>query len=40
MAQATTENLERVGQLLSSGGLKVPVQETFELDRAAEAPGI
>jgi NADPH2:quinone reductase len=37
MAEPTTENLERVGQLLESGVLKVPVQETYELDRAPEA---
>lgn len=37
MAQPTRENLERVGKLLSSGELKVPVQETFEVDHAPEA---
>jgi NADPH2:quinone reductase len=37
MAQPTTENLERVAQLLDTGALKVPVQDTYELDRAAEA---
>jgi NADPH2:quinone reductase len=37
MAAPTTENLDRVAQLLDSGALKVPVQETYELDRAAEA---
>jgi NADPH2:quinone reductase len=37
MAQPTTENLERVAHLLDSGTLKVPVQATYELDRAAEA---
>jgi NADPH:quinone reductase len=37
MAQPTTANLDRVAQLLDSGSLKVPVQATYELDRAAEA---
>jgi NADPH:quinone reductase-like Zn-dependent oxidoreductase len=37
MAQPTTENLDRVAKLLDSGSLKVPVQATYELDRAAEA---
>jgi NADPH:quinone reductase len=37
MAQPTTENLDRVAQLLDSGTLKVPVQATYELDRAPEA---
>jgi len=37
MAQPTTENLDRVAQLLESGALKVPVQATYELDRAPEA---
>jgi NADPH:quinone reductase-like Zn-dependent oxidoreductase len=37
MAEPTTENLDRVAQLLDSGALKVPVQETYELDRAPEA---
>jgi len=37
MAAPTTENLDRVAQLLDSGTLKVPVQATYELDRAAEA---
>jgi NADPH:quinone reductase len=37
MAAPTTESLDRVAQLLDSGTLKVPVQATYELDRAAEA---
>jgi NADPH:quinone reductase-like Zn-dependent oxidoreductase len=37
MAQPTTANLDRVSQLLDGGTLKVPVQDTYELDRAAEA---
>jgi NADPH:quinone reductase len=37
MAQPTTANLDRVAQLLDSGTLKVPVQDTYGLDRAAEA---
>jgi NADPH:quinone reductase-like Zn-dependent oxidoreductase len=37
MAQPTTENLDRVAQLLDSGALKVPVQDTYPLERATEA---
>lgn len=37
MAQPTTENLERVAQLLAEGELHVPVQVTYDLDRAPEA---
>jgi NADPH:quinone reductase len=37
MATPTTENLERVARLLDAGTLKVPVQATYELDRAGEA---
>jgi NADPH2:quinone reductase len=37
MAAPTTANLDRVAQLLDTGALKVPVQDTYELDRAAEA---
>jgi len=37
MAQPTTENLERVAQLLAEGELQLPVQATYELDRAPEA---
>jgi NADPH:quinone reductase-like Zn-dependent oxidoreductase len=37
MAVPTTENLDRVAQLLDSGTLKVPVQARYELDRALEA---
>ena len=37
MAQPTTANLDRVAQLLDSGTLKVPVQDTYPVDRAAEA---
>jgi NADPH:quinone reductase len=37
MAQPTTENLDRVAQLLDGGTLKVPVQETYPLERAADA---
>ena len=37
MSVASTENLERVAQLLEEGTLRVPVQGTYELDRAAEA---
>jgi NADPH2:quinone reductase len=37
MASPSTENLDRVGKLLADGALKVPVQETYDLDRAPEA---
>jgi NADPH2:quinone reductase len=37
MAQPTTANLDRVAQLLASGALTVPVQDTYPLDRAPEA---
>src|SRR5215217_6974310 len=37
MAAPTTENLDRVAQLLDGGTLKVPVQDTYPLDRATEA---
>jgi NADPH:quinone reductase len=37
IAQPTTGNLDRVAQLLDAGALKVPVQDTFPLDRATEA---
>jgi NADPH:quinone reductase len=37
IARSTTENLERVARLLTDGTLTVPVQDTYELDRAAEA---
>ena len=37
MAQPTTANLDRVAQLLDNGTVKVPIQDTYPLDRAAEA---
>ena len=37
MAVPSPENLERVAQLLESGTLKVPLQDTYGLDRAREA---
>jgi NADPH:quinone reductase len=37
MAAPTTDNLDRVAQLLDSGTLNVPVQAIYELDRAADA---
>jgi NADPH:quinone reductase-like Zn-dependent oxidoreductase len=37
MAAPTTENLDRVAELLDGGTLEVPIQATYELDRAAEA---
>jgi NADPH:quinone reductase-like Zn-dependent oxidoreductase len=33
------ESLERVGQLLADGTIKVPIQQTYELDQAPEALG-
>jgi NADPH:quinone reductase len=37
MAQPTTANLDRLAQHLDAGVLKVPIQATYELDRAPEA---
>ena len=37
MAVPATENLERVARLLADGALRVPIQATYELDRAPEA---
>jgi NADPH:quinone reductase-like Zn-dependent oxidoreductase len=37
MAQPMRENLEGVAELLATGDLKVPVQGTYEFDRAPEA---
>lgn len=37
MAQPTRENLERVGELVAVGDLKVPVQDTYDFDSAPEA---
>jgi NADPH:quinone reductase-like Zn-dependent oxidoreductase len=37
MAMPTPENLERLAGLLDDGTLKVPVQRTYDLDRAGEA---
>jgi hypothetical protein len=39
MAQPMRENLEGVAELLATGDLKVPVQGTYELDRARGASG-
>ncbi len=36
-AVPTTENLERLAQLLADGTLRVPIQATYGLDRAPEA---
>ena len=33
------ESLERVGQLLADGTIKVPIQQTYELDQAPDALG-
>jgi NADPH:quinone reductase len=37
MAVPSPENLERLARLLEAGTLTVPIQDTYELDRAAEA---
>jgi hypothetical protein len=37
MAAPTPENLERLGSALAEGTLRVPVQATYDLDRATEA---
>jgi NADPH2:quinone reductase len=37
MAIPSPENLDRVAQLLDGGTLKVPIQDTYGLDRAGEA---
>jgi len=37
MAIPSTENLARLGRLLASGDLRVPVQDTYELERAPKA---
>src|SRR5215203_6450149 len=37
MAVPTPENLQRLGQLLDAGTLRVPVQSTYGLDQAGEA---
>jgi NADPH:quinone reductase len=37
MAAPTRENLERLGQLLADGTLRVPVQATYPLAQAPEA---
>jgi NADPH:quinone reductase len=36
-AQATSENLRRVAGLLESGGLRVRIQQSYELEQAGEA---
>jgi NADPH:quinone reductase-like Zn-dependent oxidoreductase len=37
MAVPIPENLERLGQLLDTGTLRVPIQSTYGLDQAGEA---
>jgi NADPH2:quinone reductase len=37
MATPTHENLERVGRLLATGALRVPIHDTVELERAPQA---
>ena len=39
MAAPTPENLQRLARLLSDGTLRVPVQETYELEQAPDALG-
>jgi NADPH:quinone reductase len=36
-AVPTPENLERLAQLLDAGALRVPIQQTYELDQTGEA---
>jgi len=37
MAEPTPANLERLGELLETGALRVPIQRTYRLDQAGEA---
>jgi NADPH:quinone reductase len=37
MAEPSVENLQRLGALLADGALRVPIQRTYELERATEA---
>ena len=37
MAEASTPNLDRLAELLDSGKLRIPIQDTYPLERAAEA---
>jgi NADPH:quinone reductase-like Zn-dependent oxidoreductase len=37
MAMPTQNNLERLGRLLEDGTLRVPIQDTYNLDQAGEA---
>lgn len=37
MAVGTTANLERIAELLAAGSLRVPIQDTYPLERAGEA---
>ncbi len=37
MAQPTPENLQRLAELIDNGTVRVPVQQSFQLDQAAEA---
>jgi NADPH:quinone reductase-like Zn-dependent oxidoreductase len=39
MAMPTQDNLERLGRLLEDGTLRVPIQDTYNLDQAGEALG-
>jgi hypothetical protein len=37
VATSSAENLDRIAQLLEGGSRRVPIQATYELDRAIEA---
>ncbi len=37
MAGPSPENLRRLGRLLAEGGLRVPIQRTYELAQAPDA---
>jgi NADPH:quinone reductase-like Zn-dependent oxidoreductase len=37
MASPSIENLQRLGALLADGSLRIPVQASYELERAPEA---
>jgi hypothetical protein len=39
MAMPTQNNLERLGRLLADGTLRVPIQDTYNLDQAGDALG-
>jgi NADPH:quinone reductase-like Zn-dependent oxidoreductase len=39
MAMPTQDNLDRLGRLLEAGALRVPIQDTYNLDQAGDALG-